>query len=46
MSIDATKTVAALGAGTMGNGIARVFAKSGSLPAGAAPVPPGKPSQD
>ncbi len=29
MSIDAIKTVAVLGAGTMGNGIAHVFAKSG-----------------
>ncbi|MGC1292572.1 MAG: 3-hydroxyacyl-CoA dehydrogenase NAD-binding domain-containing protein, partial [Candidatus Acidiferrales bacterium] len=29
MSIDAIKTVAVLGAGTMGNGIAHVFAKAG-----------------
>ncbi len=29
MSIDAIKTVAVIGAGTMGNGIAHVFAKSG-----------------
>ena len=29
MSIDAIKTVAVLGAGTMGNGIAHVFARSG-----------------
>jgi len=29
VSIDAIKTVAVLGAGTMGNGIAHVFARSG-----------------
>ena len=29
MSVDAIKTVAVLGAGTMGNGIAHVFARSG-----------------
>ena len=29
MSIDAIKTVAVLGAGTMGNGIAHVFARAG-----------------
>ena len=29
MSADAIKTVAVLGAGTMGNGIAHVFARSG-----------------
>lgn len=29
MAIDAIKTVAVLGAGTMGNGIAHVFARSG-----------------
>ena len=31
MSIDAIKTVAVLGAGTMGNGIAHVFARAGYL---------------
>ena len=29
MSLDAIKTVAVLGAGTMGNGIAHVFARAG-----------------
>ena len=29
MSVDSIKTVAVLGAGTMGNGIAHVFARSG-----------------
>ena len=29
MSIDSIKTVAVLGAGTMGNGIAHVFARAG-----------------
>ena len=31
MSIDAIKTVAVLGAGTMGNGIAHVFARCGYI---------------
>ena len=29
MSVDAIKTVAVIGAGTMGNGIAHVFARAG-----------------